>query len=752
MLRLRPTALGLTLTMLLTACGGGGGSGGSPAAPGAPAPVPSTPAPTPAPAPGPAPGPDAGLQQKPGLKGLNFPASGVATGDVRFVKAFPNLSFSSPLWFGQAPGNSGRAYVAEQGGRVWVFDFNGAVATKTVFLDLTDRTRANGEQGLLGFAFHPDFASNRLVYAHYNENANPNVQEGRTTVEQFAASADGLSANRSGTVLLSEAQPFNNHNGGSLLFGPDGMLYLALGDGGSGGDPQNNAQRLGNVLGKVLRLRPDGTIPSDNPFVGQSGARGEIWAYGLRNPFRASFDRGTGQLWTGDVGQNIYEEIDVVVKGGNYGWRLREGAHDFNTSDPRPSTPLIDPIFEYTHDNGRCSITGGVVYRGGALPKLTGQYLYGDFCSGDVWALSHDNGQRALANVRLGSVPNPSGFGEDAAGEVYLTAFGDGSVYRIEANAAGGGSFPRKLSETGLFTNTANLTPNAGLIEYEINAPFYSDGSRKRRWFGIPENTTVGFNPTEKYDLPVGSATVKHFEISRADGTTRRLETRVFLRQPDGWQGYTYKWNAAGSDADLLDAAQTETISVRTESGTTRTQDYEYPSRAACLNCHTQAAGVPLGVRTAQLNRTKTFPNGVTDNQLRAYNTVRLFDRDIGAASQYAVQVNPADTTAPLALRARSYLDTNCSQCHQPGGPTGSDMDLRRTTPIAQTRTVGVAPNGGDLGIAGAQRIRAGNKAQSLVWERMRRLDSNRMPPIASHVVDDAGVALIGQWIDAGAN
>ena len=732
---MRTSLLAAALLTGISGCGGGGDGGSPPAA---------TPPPTEAPY---------GLTAKPGLKGLGFPSIGVATGDVRFVKAFPNLSFTSPLWFGQAPGNGTRAYVVEQGGLIWVFDFNGAVATKTVFLDLTDRTRANGEQGLLGFAFHPDFARNRIVYAYYSKNAGPNVDVGNHTLARFTASADGLTADRaSGVVLLNEPDPYQNHNGGSLLFGPDGMLYLALGDGGSGGDPQNRAQNLASPLGKILRLKPDGTIPADNPFAGQSGRRGEIWAYGLRNPYRVSFDRGTGQLWAGDVGQNQYEEIDVITKGGNYGWRLREGAHDYNTTDPRATVPLVEPIYEYSHDLG-CSITGGVVYRGGALPKLAGQYLYADFCSGTVWALAHENGQRALGNVSLGSVPNPSSFGEDAAGEVYLTAY-DGFVYRIEANpAAGGGTtFPQKLSQTGLFTDTAALTPNAGLVEYEINAPFWSDGSRKRRWFGIPEGGTIPFSAAEKYELPVGSATVKHFEITRADGTTRRLETRVFLRYSDGWQGYTYKWNAAGTDADLLTDAQTESIAARADDGSTRTQDYEVPSRAACLNCHTQAAGVPLGVRTAQLNRSRAFANGVTDNQLRSYNNVRLFDRDIGAASQYAVQVTPGNTAASLAERARSYLDVNCAQCHQPGGPTGSDMDLRRTTAIGSTRTIGVAPSGGDLGIAGAQRIRAGNKAQSLVWERMRRLDSNRMPPIASHVVDADGVALIGQWIDAGAN
>ena len=724
------SAVALVLAWGLLACGGGGSDTSPP-----PLPV----------------DPGAGLQQKPALTGLRFPGNTVDSGDLRIVKAFPNLSFTAPLWFGQAPGDARRAYVAEQGGRVWVFDFNAGVSQKSLFLDLTDRTRANGEQGLLGFAFHPDFASNRLVYAYYSKNANPAVEVGNHTLARFTVSADGLSADRaSGTVLLNEPDPFQNHNGGALLFGPDGLLYLAIGDGGSGGDPQNNGQNLNTVMGKILRLRPDGTIPPDNPFAAQSGRRGEIWAYGLRNPYRMSFDRGTGQLWAGDVGQNIYEEINVITRGGNYGWRLREGAHDFNTSDPRPATPPIDPLFEYNHDGGRCSITGGVVYRGAALPTLAGQYLYGDFCSGTVWALRHENGARVLGNAVLGSVPNPSSFGEDAAGEVYLTAY-DGFVYRIEPNASGGAAFPQRLSQTGLFTDTATLRPNPGLVEYEVNAPFYSDGSRKRRWFGIPPDTSVTFSATEQYRLPVGAATVKHFEITQADGRVRRLETRVFLHQAEGWQGYTYRWNAAGTDADLLADAQTEILTVRTEAGTTRTQKYEYPSRAACLNCHTAAAGVPLGLRTAQLNRNQTYGT-VTDNQLRAYNAVRLFDRDIGPAAQYPVQTNPADTSATLSARARSYLDVNCSQCHRPGGPTGSDMDLRLSTPIGDTRTVGVAPSGGDLGIAGAQRIKAGNKAQSLVWERMRRLDSNRMPPIGSHVVDDAGLALIGQWIDAGAN
>lgn len=720
----------LLWVLLLAACGGGGGTG--PAEP----------------------EPPLGLASRPALSGLHFPDEPVGAGDVRFTRAFPGLSFGQPMVYAQAPGDASRVYVATKGGRIHVFENRADVTTgeRSLFLDISDRTRSEGEQGLLGFAFDPDFSSNGYLYVYYSANANPDVDAGDSVIARFHASSPTAADRDSQTVLLRYTHPFNNHNGGTLAFGPDGMLYVSSGDGGPAGDPNRRAQNLRTPLGKVLRIRPDGGIPADNPFVGVSGTRGEIWAYGFRNPFRMSFDRGSGQLWLGDVGQGTWEEIDVVQRGGNFGWRLREGAHDYNTSDPRPAeVPLIDPISEYGHEDDNCAIVGGVVYRGRAIPGLAGQYLYADFCTGTVWALSHENGTRPLGNRRLGNVPTPSGFYEDAEGEVYISSL-DGSIYSLRPNGGGGGGeIPALLSETGLFSNTRALIPNPGLVEYEINAPFWSDGTRKRRWFGIPAGVRIGFSSGDQFQWPPGAVTVKHFEVSRMDGSTRRLETRVMIRSSTGWQGYTYKWNAAETDAELLDDAEIETLTVRTDSGALRTQDYEYPSRVACFNCHTAAAGIPLGLRSAQLNREHLFGT-IVDNQLRAYNGVGLFDRNIGAASQYAVQVDPADATAELSARARSYLDANCSQCHRPEGPTGVDMDLRRDTPAADTRTRNVAPSYGDLGIADARRIVPGDKARSLIWERMRRLDGNRMPPVASHVVDEAGVALIGQWIDAGAN
>ncbi|MGQ0519672.1 MAG: PQQ-dependent sugar dehydrogenase, partial [Actinomycetota bacterium] len=316
-------------------------------------------------------------------------------------------------------------YVAEQGGMVRAVR-DGRVDAPPV-LDLTAATRATGEQGLLGLAFSPD--GSRL-YVDYTD------LRGDTRVVEYAF-AGGRADPASRRVLLAVDQPFANHNGGHLAFGPDGMLYIGLGDGGSGGDPFGNAQSLKTVLGKILRIdpRPDGdrpyTVPPDNPFVGRSGARPEIWAYGLRNPWRFSFDRATGALWIGDVGQNSREEVDTSGPGStggeNYGWDHFEGTAEFSGGTP---DDYVAPVFDYPTGDGNCSVTGGYVYRGGRMPALQGRYVFGDFCKGDVLALVPGDG--APRSVSLGlQVDGLSSFGEDAAGELYALSLGDG-LLRLE--------------------------------------------------------------------------------------------------------------------------------------------------------------------------------------------------------------------------------------------------------------------------------------------------------------------------------
>ncbi|HEV2250615.1 MAG TPA: PQQ-dependent sugar dehydrogenase [Candidatus Limnocylindria bacterium] len=341
---------------------------------------------------------------------------------VRLARAMGNLAFSSMTGAFQAA--DGRWYVLEQPGRILTFREGDASAT--VFLDIRDHVESGGEKGLLGFAFAPDFAQSGIFFVDYTRGGPL-----RTEIASFSAS--GTVANKTSEVVILEiAQPFDNHNGGQLAFGPDGYLYIGMGDGGSGGDPMRNGQNTNVLLAKLLRIdvsdRTRYRVPSDNPFAG-GGGRGEIWAYGLRNPWRFSFDTETGLLWLGDVGQNQWEEIDLVSRGANYGWNVMEGTHCYNASSCS-TAGLTLPVAEYPHTLG-CSVTGGFVDRG-AVPELRGVYVYGDYCSGRIWGLRYADGrivgpvQIATSGFAIGS------FAQDRAGEVYVLQYaGSGGIYKI---------------------------------------------------------------------------------------------------------------------------------------------------------------------------------------------------------------------------------------------------------------------------------------------------------------------------------
>ena len=344
----------------------------------------------------------------------------------------------APTGITNAGDGSGRLFVNEQAGKVRVVSAGGALSAKP-FVDLTSRIKSGGERGLLGLAFHPGFATNRRLFVDYTR-----APDGATVVSELRASADGSGANpTSERIILIVPQPFANHNGGQLAFGPDGYLYIGLGDGGSGGDPYGNGQNRNALLGKILRINVDGphaagkayAIPPDNPYAAGGFAPGEgrpeVWAYGLRNPWRFSFDRVTADLYIGDVGQNAWEEIDRQPLdppgGANYGWNLMEGNHCYQpTCDP---AGLIAPIAEYSHQLG-CSVTGGYVYRGTAQPSLRGVYIFGDYCSGRLFTVHSDGGSFITAQV-ADTALNISSFGEDEAGELYLVDLSGGGVYRV---------------------------------------------------------------------------------------------------------------------------------------------------------------------------------------------------------------------------------------------------------------------------------------------------------------------------------
>ena len=348
-------------------------------------------------------------------------------------RAFPNLSFKRMVDMAYPDDGSNRLFVLLQPGVIVAFANDRNVEAAEVFLDIRERVSDRGnEEGLLGLAFDPDFRANSYFYVYYSA-ANPRL----SVLSRFTAHTAGSVANAdSERVILEIEQPYSNHNGGQIAFGPDGYLYVGLGDGGSRGDPKGNGQNLSTLLGSILRiavgtLDESGSysIPADNPFVGSEGARGEIWAYGIRNPWRFSFDRESGELWMPDVGQNRFEEVNIVRRGLNYGWNVMEGSECFEPSRGCDTQGLEMPITEYGREGG-CSVTGGYVYRGKRLPSLYGAYVYGDFCSGKIWALRHD-GTKITEHLEIvDSKLEISSFGEDQNGEILVLSF-DGGIYRL---------------------------------------------------------------------------------------------------------------------------------------------------------------------------------------------------------------------------------------------------------------------------------------------------------------------------------
>lgn len=353
---------------------------------------------------------------------------------MQLERVFEWYSPARPTHMEEATDGSGRIFVSEQSGRIVEITGSPTAAEggERVVLDIRQRVtgRAN-EEGLLGFALHPQFAENNHIFVYYSA-----LEPRRSVISEFIFLDSGLIDPNSERVIMEVLQPQSNHNGGMLTFGPDGYLYISLGDGGGAGDQANNAQNTSNVLGSILRIDVDAAgvaygIPADNPFAGTGGGAQEIWAYGLRNPWRVTFDMETGELWAGDVGQNRVEEIDLIVRGGNYGWRLKEGEECFNPSNNCEREGLIDPVVSYSHAFG-CSVSGGYVYRNSRLPSLHGAYVYADFCSGIIWAIRHSSGELQEQAVLADSRHQIPAFGQTLDGEVYVLTYSPGIFRFVE--------------------------------------------------------------------------------------------------------------------------------------------------------------------------------------------------------------------------------------------------------------------------------------------------------------------------------
>jgi glucose/arabinose dehydrogenase len=360
---------------------------------------------------------------------LLHPFSAFADEHIHSVRLVPILSegLESPLFLTHAGDRSGRLYVVEQSGRIRIVQDGRMLATPLI--DISEQVLYGYECGLLGLAFHPDYHKNGRFFVNYSTKAGCS-----TVIAEYHRSMDGTYPATEERIILSIPQPETNHNGGMMAFGPDGYLYIGMGDGGGIGDPQNRSQDMNDLLGKMLRIDVDHgepyAVPADNPFIGQAG-RPEVFATGLRNPWRFSFDRKTGHLWLADVGLKGWEEVNVLKKGGNYGWSIMEGSSCLRAKDDCSKSGLISPLIEYRHHLGRCSITGGYVYRGNNIPALAGAYVYGDYCSGEVFAVMTNEGNIIGGPWRLLSTQaRISSFGEDENGELYLVDH-QGVVYWV---------------------------------------------------------------------------------------------------------------------------------------------------------------------------------------------------------------------------------------------------------------------------------------------------------------------------------
>ncbi len=691
-----------------------------------------------------------GLESRPANLTCIAPARPDGDATTATMDAFPTApAFSQPTKILQAPGDASRWFVLEKTGRIRVFSVSNPAAVAT-WLDFSTLVNANSEGGMLGMAFHPDYPATREVFVSYTGNPGGPMVSRVSRVILDNVSSPVVTTEQ---ILLTVDQPFGNHNGGDIAFSPDGYLYFGLGDGGGGNDPFGYAQNNTRLLGKMLRIDvvavvypdPGYSIPADNPFeanakcgpAANAASCPEIYATGLRNPWRWSFDRATDDLWLGDVGEGSREEVNRIERGGNYGWNCREG---FIAGPSNCSTAgLIDPVTDYPHANGDVSITGGYVYRGTGLPALRGRYVFADFGSGRIWALE-DDGQGGYSNDLLVDTPyNISAFALGENGELYFADISSGQIRQLTA-AAGGGvdPIPSSLADTGCVDASDPTAPASGMIPYTVNAAFWSDGAVKERYFAIPDGTTVARNAAGDFGFPSGSVILKSFRLGG-----QLIETRLFMRHPDGvWAGYTYEWNSA------------ETVATRVIGGKTRqvgAQTWIYPSEGECMQCHTSAAGFSLGPELAQLNGLFAYSSpGQTANQLATLEHIGWFTALLpGEPDTLAALADPADTGESLTDRARAYLHTNCAQCHRPGGGTPSGMDLRATTALPAMNVCDVPPQLGDLGIANARLIAAGEAERSVLVERMKRRDVNGMPPIGSNLIDDDGVALLSSWIDS---
>jgi putative heme-binding domain-containing protein len=740
----------------------------------------------------------------------------------RFVPAFPSLRFNNPVLIAWQQ-DLNRYVVGQLDGKVFTFDPlepSGAAAPReaALMLDLKqaitdfDPTLTDGVHELYGMAFDPQFADNGYFYVCFvlaSKQATGLVDGTRVVRFHIDTQASPPRAEvESQHVILTWLG--GGHNGGDLAFDNDGMLLVATGDaaGPSPPDALKTGQRIDDLLGSILRIDVRDSeasqryrIPSDNPFVDEPRARGEVWAYGLRNPWRMSVDRETSQLWLGDVGWELWELVHRIDRGGNYGWSIREGNESILPDVAPGPTPLLPPQAAIPHTEA-ASITGGFVYRGSQFPELQGSYLCGDWTTGRLWSLPIVDGnvqsRRELARGLLHIVS----FAADANGEPLIAHHAmDTPLYRIERNSdeakqrALMEQFPKRLSETGLYSDTAWLIPNKGVIAVSINHPQWLDGLLSEHWIATPPggrmqvySQPVSFqgwgegnftgttffpegtvlvkhillpeNPIQEAELPpindVAAANASDWAIriakySRRPVLLRRVETQLLHFDGQEWRAYSYLWQEDQTDAVLVPADGT-TLTLRYRHPYwNREEDFRYRihSRTECLTCHNPWAGFALAFRPEQLAAPHKSLNPIEFLRRVAVLEARDGSRASIDLSDLSISGLPSmeETSASAKDRIRAYMDVNCAHCHQFNAGGTVDMTLRWIDQPKEMKVLDVVPAKGEFEIPGAKIIAPGRPHASILAYRMATAGSGRMPHLGSSCVDVRALAAIDSWV-----
>ncbi len=712
--------------------------------------------------------------------------------------AFPKLpKFEEPLDLTYAPGTN-RLFVAGRWGKIWSFVNKKDVETADLALEFKGAKDSKGEpmkQVIYAITFHPKFKDNGYIFVTWIPNPEKENLPKGSRVSRFTVKGEPPTIERASEKIIFEWRN-GGHNGGCLKFGPDGYLYIVTGDGSGIADSDNIGQDLTSIHAKLLRIDVDNPpagkaygIPKDNPFVDKvvsfkkrSGdkARPEVYAYGLRQLWRFSFDRKTGDLWGGEVGQDLWESIYKIQKGGNYGWSVMEGTHEFRPDRKKGPTPILKPVVEHSHTDFR-SITGGFLYHGKRMKELNGQYIYGDFDTGRVWAFEPTDNFAANSQSAATMATNHReiarttyrivSFGEDADGEIFFCDFTGGGIYQLvkAPSAKPQANFPRKLSETGIFASTKDHKIAPGVIPYSVNAQLWGDHAYKERFIAIPGNGQIGFDEITYpqpspgappgWKFPDGTVLVKTFGMEMERGnpkSKKRLETRILhFQQFPGtqeygdqyWRGYTYVWNDEQTDAELLDEKGLDKKLTIKVGDKMVEQNYRFPSRAECTLCHTNAAKFALGVSTMQMNRDHNY-DGVIANQLATLEHIGLFTKKLPMAPAKLPKIADFnDKTLPVDERARSYLHSNCAHCHMKWGGGNAEFKLLSTIPLADMGIVNVNPAHGNFKIDGAKLLVPGQPEKSMILQRMNMTELGRMPHIGSRVIDEQAVQLVREWI-----